>query len=66
MGFDDSTTGSPLSWAPDHVVVASSGDLGVTIGFIDQNDPTAMPRRFPFFTVWRRESPSGRWLYVAE
>ena len=66
MGFDDSTTGATLSWAPDHVVVASSGDLGVTIGFIDQNDSTAMPRRFPFFTVWRRESPSARWLYVAE
>ena len=66
MGFDDSTTGATLSWAPDHVVVASSGDLGVTIGFILQNDSTAMPRRFPFFTVWRRESPSARWLYVAE
>ena len=66
MGFDDSTTGSPVSWAPDHVVVASSGDLGVTIGFIAQNDSTARPRRFPFFTVWRRESTSARWLYVAE
>ena len=66
MGFDDSTTGASLSWAPDHVVVASSGDLGVTIGFIDQNDSTAVPRRFPFFTVWRRDTPSGRWLYVAE
>jgi hypothetical protein len=66
MGFDDSTTGASLSWAPDHVVVAASGDLGVTIGFIVQNDSAAMPRRFPFFTVWRRESPSAQWLYVAE
>ena len=66
MGFDDSTTGAALSWAPDHVVVASSGDLGVTIGWIMQNDSTAMPRRFPFFTVWRRETPSAPWLYVAE
>lgn len=66
MGFDDSTTGASLSWAPDHVVVASSGDLGVTIGFIQQNDSMAMPRRFPFFTVWRRDSTSARWLYVAE
>lgn len=66
MGFDDSTTGASLSWAPDHVVVASSGDLGVTIGFIVQNDSAAMPRRFPFFTVWRRDSTSARWLYVAE
>jgi hypothetical protein len=66
MGFDDSTTGSSLSWAPDHVVVASSGDLGVTIGFIVQNDSAATPHRFPFFTVWRRDSAGGRWLYVAE
>jgi hypothetical protein len=66
MGFDDSTTGASLSWAPDHVVVASSGDLGVTIGFIVQNDSAATPHRFPFFTVWRRESPSAPWLYVAE
>ena len=66
MGFDDSTTGASLSWAPDHVVVASSGDLGVTIGFIRQNDAAATPARFPFFTVWRRSSPSESWKYVAE
>lgn len=23
------------------------------------------PRR-PFFMIWKRESPSGRWLYIAE
>jgi hypothetical protein len=66
IGFDDSTTGASLSWAPDHVVVASSGDLGVTIGFIDQNASTARPRRIPFFTVWRRGSPAEPWKYVAE
>lgn len=62
----DETGGSALSWAPDHVVVASSGDLGVTIGFIVQNDPQATPPRFPFFTVWRRDSTSQPWRYVAE
>ena len=66
MGFDDSTSGASLSWAPDHVVVASSGDLGVTIGFIRQNNTGATPARFPFFTVWRRNSPSEPWKYVAE
>ena len=66
MGFDDSTSGASLTWAPDHVLVASSGDLGVTIGFIVQKDPGATPPRFPFFTVWRRNSPSDPWKYVAE
>ena len=66
MGFDDSTSGASLSWAPDHVVVASSGDLGVTIGFISQNEAGATPARFPFFTVWRRNSPAEPWKYVAE
>jgi ketosteroid isomerase-like protein len=71
IGAGDSG-GSPVSWAPEHVVVASSGDLGVTIGFIVPNAPRdsttspAGPRRFPFFTVWRRDSTSQPWKYVAE
>jgi ketosteroid isomerase-like protein len=62
-------TGSPVSWAPDRVIVASSGDLGVTIGLIRLNEPPAdgsSPASFPFFTVWRRASPSDPWRYVAE
>jgi ketosteroid isomerase-like protein len=62
--------GSPgVSWAPDSVIVASSGDLGVTIGFIRPNapsqDPNA-PSAFPFFTIWRRAGPSAQWRYIAE
>ena len=54
---------SPVNWAPDRVIVASSGDLGVTIGTIHRNDKSAS---FPFFTVWRRASPTDPWRYIAE
>ena len=56
-----------LAWAPDRVIVASSGDLGVTIGMIHPNRPEAgQPTNFPFFTIWRRPSASAPWRYVAE
>jgi hypothetical protein len=59
--------GSTLNWAPDRVIVASSGDLGVTIGMIHPNTPRAgQPASFPFFTIWRRASPTAPWRYVAE
>ena len=62
-------TGSSVSWAADKALAASSGDLGVTIGFIWPNDPppAGQPaRRFPFFTIWRRPSVNDPWRYVAE
>ena len=62
-------TGSSVSWAPDRgVIVASSGDLGVTIGTIVTNQPdsTGATASFPFFTVWRRATPDEPWRYVAE
>lgn len=60
-------TGSSLAWAPDRVIVASSGDLGVTIGMIHPNRPEpGQPTDFPFFTIWRRPSASAPWRYVAE
>lgn len=56
---------SKLTWGPDTVLVASSGDLGVTIGHInapaDGNQPA---RRIPFFTVWKKVG--GAWKFVAE
>ena len=61
---------SPVTWAPDHrVIVASSGDLGVTFGHIvvTATGANARPRApIPFFTVWRRSAPDGPWRYVAE
>lgn len=62
-------SGSSVSWAPDvRVVVASSGDLGLTIGTIVANQPDSAGthRKFPFFTVWRRSGPGEPWRYVAE
>lgn len=56
-------TPSTVNWAPDRVIVASSGDLGVTIGMIHRNDKSAS---FPFFTVWRRATPNDPWRYIAE
>jgi ketosteroid isomerase-like protein len=59
--------GSTLNWAPDRVIVASSGDLGVTIGMIHPNTPRdGQPTNFPFFTIWRRASAAAPWRYVAE
>ena len=60
---------SAVDWWPERALVASSGDLGVTFGYITPNDPPAagQPRpRFPFFTVWHRASPDAPWRYVAE
>jgi ketosteroid isomerase-like protein len=58
---------SPVSWAPERVIVASSGDLGVTIGWIVPNTPAPdRPVKNPFFTIWRRASASAPWRYVAE
>jgi ketosteroid isomerase-like protein len=56
---------STLTWGPDTVLAASSGDLGVTIGHIvAPGEAGAPPRRIPFFTVWRRVG--GSWKFVAE
>ncbi len=61
---------SPVSWAADKkAIVASSGDLGVSIGFIRPNKPPADPKQpaaSPFFTIWRRTSPAAPWRYIAE
>ena len=55
---------SPVRWAADErVIVASTGDLGVSIGFIRQNaDAAATPNAF--FTIWRKTN--GVWRYIAE
>jgi ketosteroid isomerase-like protein len=64
IGADSPPAGSPVTWAPERVLVASSGDLGVTIGYLRPRDPSATP--IPFFTIWRRATPNDRWLYIAE
>lgn len=59
---------TPITWGPDKgAMVASSGDLGVTWGFIRPKEPKAgEPAAFPFFTVWRKAAPDLPWRYVAE
>lgn len=66
-GFGPETV-SPLNWSADGVLVASSGDLGVTWGTIRTNapPPEGQPAAIPFFTIWYRESASDPWRYVAE
>ena len=52
-----------LTWAADEqVTVATTGDLGVTFGYIKFDGGG----QIPFFTVWRRARTSDPWLYVAE
>jgi hypothetical protein len=59
--------GAQITWAPEQTIVAPSGDLGVTIGWISPvTPPESGPRRVPFFTIWRRDSPSQPWRFVAE
>ena len=57
---------SPINWSAERVLVAASGDLGVTFGHIrlNQPDPQRPPR--PFFTIWIRASPAHPWRYIAE
>lgn len=69
IGAGQSTATSPVSWSADSILVASSGDLGVTFGYIRANAPAgAAPARppTPFFTIWRRAGPAAPWRYVAE
>jgi ketosteroid isomerase-like protein len=67
-GFPEGEAVSPVSWGTERSFVASSGDLGVSIGIIRANGPVAdgQPARFPFFTVWRRDRPGEPWRYIAE
>lgn len=59
---------SPLAWAADEgSIVASSGDLGVTFGYIRQHAaPAGQPNAIPFITIWRRDKANAPWRYVAE
>lgn len=61
-------SGAGSAWGPETLFVASSGDLGVSIGYIvpHQPGPDGKPVRLPFFTIWRRASVTDPWRYVAE
>ena len=69
IGEGDPGPTSSVHWSSEDVVVASSGDLGVSIGWIrlheKAEDGSERPP-IPFFTVWRRSGPEAPWRYVAE
>lgn len=69
VGEGAPTDRSQVRWSSDRTIVASSGDLGVSIGFIVVNGavaPGEAPQRIPFFTIWRRDSAATPWRYIAE
>lgn len=69
VGRGSPPNSSPVKWGPEKTVIAASGDFGVTIGYIVRNAPgpdgKVLPGQ-PFFTIWKRESPSAPWRYIAE
>jgi hypothetical protein len=70
VGGDRPGPPSPVEWSCDVGLVASSGDLGISFGFIRPNatpaGATAPPQGTPFFTVWTRAAAGAPWRYIAE
>ncbi len=60
--------GSPVSWSTDAALVASSGDLGISFGYIRSTAlaSAGTSERTPFFTIWSRPGGTGDWRYIAE
>lgn len=58
---------SSVTWAADEVLVAPSGDMGLSYGLLHLNKPDpGGPATIPFFTIWARPAPGDPWRYVAE
>jgi ketosteroid isomerase-like protein len=58
---------SSVTWAADEVMVAPSGDMGLSYGLLHINNPKPDgPKTIPFFTIWARPAPGDPWRYVAE
>ncbi len=70
VGGDRPGPPSPVEWSCDVALVASSGDLGISFGFIRPNErpagTTVAPQGTPFFTIWTRASATAPWRYIAE
>lgn len=62
-------SGAALGWSPLQAYIASSGDLGFTIGTWTYRAPgkggTAITTSGKYLTVWGRQ-PSGQWRWVAD
>ena len=65
--YEKSRADVHLSWSPDFVDVAASGDLGYTYGhyIYEATDSTGNPiqSRGIFHTVWKRQK-DGSWRFV--
>jgi ketosteroid isomerase-like protein len=61
--------GSSLVWHPVHGEMATSGDLGFTVGYAVFNgkreDGTPLVRYSKYLTVWKRQR-DGSWRYVVD
>ena len=67
VGEGAPTDRSEVEWSADRVLIASSGDLGITFGMIRFHTPReGQPPAVPFFTIWRRDDLSSPWRYIAE
>jgi len=67
VGGDTPPNTSPVEWNADRVLVASSGDLGITFGMIRIRKPqSGGASAVPFYTIWRRDGPGLPWRYIAE
>ena len=62
-------TTSVTTWGPTEAVAASSGDLGLTVGYIvtvrrPSTGAKADTIRVPYFSIWRRAAPGQPWRFV--
>jgi ketosteroid isomerase-like protein len=68
-GFALQTEASSLTWKPEFVDIAASGDLGYTIGeyvSTGRGPSGAAVQRFgKYLTIWRRQK-DGSWRFVAD
>lgn len=72
IGAGISAGGEPplgtLTWKPDRVHVAKSGDLGITYGYISIAAPApgGPARRVSYLTVWKRNAVTDPWKLAIE
>jgi ketosteroid isomerase-like protein len=56
-----------ITWVPDVVYVANSGDLGITFGYISIAAAGGAPaRKVSYLTVWKRNSITDKWKLAVE
>lgn len=63
------TPGLSISWAPTHVVVARSGDVGYSIGSAQMGmtgpDGAAMTDNMKYVTIWHKQA-DGSWKVAVD